>query len=94
MADGPTYLIGTYLIPIHHDTKVHYFKMLRWSVSLSGMYRVSSTYSHLGSLDLRMRNTQTKVFFGGQRPHKDVSSKTERPVIFYGPSNYFLLPNY
>ena len=36
-------------------------------------------------LGLRPRTARTEGFLGGPRPHKDRSSKTERPAVFFGP---------
>ena len=36
-------------------------------------------------LGLRPRTARTEGFLGGPRPHKDRSSKTKRPAVFFGP---------
>ena len=42
-------------------------------------------YSDVPILGLRPRTARTEGFLGGPRPHKDRSSKTERPAVFFGP---------
>lgn len=45
-------------------------------------YKLGSDVPILG---LRPRTARTEGFLGGPRPHKDRSSKTERPAVFFGP---------
>ena len=53
--------------------------------SYNVILEVQSIFSDVPILGLRPRTARTEGFLGGPRPHKDRSSKTERPAVFFGP---------